>query len=795
MSTPIPGGKSEFRKRAGGNVQHQRHSSSSSLPRPGLGHPSPRTPAAPPLSGSPKQGKYVGAVPSMPPPFPVEQRSASFTSFTSQSSTGSLGYGQQQQQQQHQQQQQNSNNNDPRGSVSRSASYVASTNNNNAAYGSATAAAAAQLGGGGTNSTASGAGSYSGGGYGGMNGYSNGGMSSQHQQHQAQAQAQRRVSDNKYNKPNKRNRGSSSGVGMMIGCILLFVYSIIITAMYFSNNGATTTLLKQLDLSDTQMVVTKVEELQRKLQASESNRQRIERNTQSKSSSRINQLERENRLLEEERNKLKDVHVPEANEKLKTFGNREDAFADQIGWLMDSTRRESKRMVLERFGPGPHKVAMTFAVNIEPDGNEKNKDETTEIKKKYYKFVIELAPLELVPHAIHLFLEQVDHGLMEGTSFYLNGPHIVQAGPQPKWDDYYDGSDDELFNTMDGSDGHKKHVISSSAVNTIKKYENKVQSSQNEEHDDDEYEQSLDDFKNEASRTHRYSELGLDQLAFPDYHPDYPHTPWTVGFTGRPGGPDWYINKVDNTEGHGPGGQYQYMLKEQGDSCFGTISAEGSGRNALAGYVYQADTTADNSEWHHFLVTPVEIVEAIIMTKEPLLDHHLHLDENHMDSHKIYHNIPRKTEQGQEARKLRLAAEERRDQVAAVQAREKEEAEQQQQRQRQHDEWEQHTREQQKRDLEAEQQARGEEGRQELEQQQQRELEQHQRWEQHQQREREQREREQREREQREREQREREQRDRREPDIDSLREKRDAFSINKMNRPRIPNMDGATEA
>jgi len=208
-----------------------------------------------------------------------------------------------------------------------------------------------------------------------------------------------------------------------------------------------------------------------------------------------------------------------------------------------------------------------------------------------------------------------------------------------------------------GKEG-KKETIASGAIGTFKKYEDKVQSTKSE-YDDDEYERSQADYKYEASRTHRYAELGLDQLAFPDYSRDYPHTPWTVGFTGRPGGPDWYINKVDNTQGHGPGGQYQYLLTEQGDSCFGTISAEGSGRNALAGYVFQGDNTADNSEWHHFLVNAVEIVQAEILTKEPLLDHHLHLDENHMDSHKIYHNIPRKTEQGQEARKKKLAYEER----------------------------------------------------------------------------------------------------------------------------------------
>ena len=293
---------------------------------------------------------------------------------------------------------------------------------------------------------------------------------------------------------------------------------------------------------------------------------------------------------------------------------------------------------------------MTFLVDMNAD------DHADELPKpKRFKFQIDLAPLDLVPHAIHLFLEQVDHGLMEGTHFYLNGPHIVQAGPQPEYSDYLDGTDD-TFNTYDASNSADKHQLAKSAVDTINKYENEVKKF-NSEYDDDEYESPNDPQAEakEQSRKHAFTELGLDQLAFPDYSHDYPHVPWTVGFTGRPGGPDWYINKVDNTQGHGPGGQSQYALNEQGDSCFGTISIDGSGRNALAGYVYQADVYADNTEWHHFIHSPIEIVEAHILTKEPLLEEHLHLDP--LNSHTVYHNKPRKTERAQAARLVRLARE------------------------------------------------------------------------------------------------------------------------------------------
>ena len=277
---------------------------------------------------------------------------------------------------------------------------------------------------------------------------------------------------------------------------------------------------------------------------------------------------------------------------------------------------------------------------------------TFSVDSKRFKFQIDLAPLDLVPHAIHLFLEQVDHGLIEGTHFYLNGPHIVQAGPQPKYDEELDGTDD--YFSIDSSKPANKHNLAKSAVDTIDKYEIELNKHNAGGFDDDAYVPPTSEQEaNEQSRKHKFTELGLDQLAFPDYSYDYPHKPWTIGFTGRPGGPDWYINKVDNTQGHGPGGQYQYALNEQGDSCFGIISTEGSGRNALAGYVYQAEVYNDNTEWHHFLGSPIEIVEAHILTKEPLLDEHLHLDP--LNSHTVYHNKPRKTERAQAARLQRLA--------------------------------------------------------------------------------------------------------------------------------------------
>jgi hypothetical protein len=182
----------------------------------------------------------------------------------------------------------------------------------------------------------------------------------------------------------------------------------------------------------------------------------------------------------------------------------------------------------------------------------------------YYAIVLELAPLDAVPHAIHLFLEQVDHGLWDHTYFYLNTPHVIQAGPQVL----------EEEETLNGNEEYQRKSVLP------------------------------------------FSEPGLDMLAFPDYSEAFPHSQWTVGFAGRPGGPDFYINKVNNTQDHGPGGQWQHALHEQGDSCFAKVI---KGQDCLE-LMYAMPMRSDNyeeDEWAGFFKEAVEIVSGIVLTPKP----------------------------------------------------------------------------------------------------------------------------------------------------------------------------------
>lgn len=209
-----------------------------------------------------------------------------------------------------------------------------------------------------------------------------------------------------------------------------------------------------------------------------------------------------------------------------------------------------------RFGPGPHEVQFTFRYN-EVD----------------YDFIIEMAPLRTVPHAIHLFLEQVEHGLLNKAFFYLDSAHVIQGGP------------------------------------SVSRQEEAAAHARGEDW--------------ERTGANPYKDLGLDSLAFPDYSDEFSHQKWTIGFAGRPGGLDFYINKEDNSESHGPGGQVQHALDEQGDACFGRIT---KGQHHIQNILFNHPRYNDGSDWNDFYVDPIPIVRAEILTPRPAAGNHVDLE-------------------------------------------------------------------------------------------------------------------------------------------------------------------------
>eukprot|EP00591_Stephanopyxis_turris_P003944 CAMPEP_0195507348 /NCGR_PEP_ID=MMETSP0794_2-20130614/815_1 /TAXON_ID=515487 /ORGANISM="Stephanopyxis turris, Strain CCMP 815" /LENGTH=353 /DNA_ID=CAMNT_0040633999 /DNA_START=414 /DNA_END=1475 /DNA_ORIENTATION=- len=179
---------------------------------------------------------------------------------------------------------------------------------------------------------------------------------------------------------------------------------------------------------------------------------------------------------------------------------------DKITALKEYIQNESRREVLARWGPGPHQIRIDLEF---PEDN----GLAQHLKPPPPYLTIELAPLTMMPHSTHLFLEQVSQKLWEGCSFPFKTDHVIQAT-----------------------------TLSGDKNNPIK--------------------DNIASFENAR----------LDKLAFQEYHHLYPHDQYTVGFSGRPGGKHFYVNMINNTLAHGPGGQnQQHAVEKEADPCFAKV--------------------------------------------------------------------------------------------------------------------------------------------------------------------------------------------------------------------------------
>jgi cyclophilin family peptidyl-prolyl cis-trans isomerase len=202
-----------------------------------------------------------------------------------------------------------------------------------------------------------------------------------------------------------------------------------------------------------------------------------------------------------------------------------------------------------------------------------------EFDDNQHEVIIELAPINLMPHAVHIFLSQISEGYWtRGTSAIVMNPgHVLQACPHPCLE----------TKALGGSYPGDPYVDMRHA--------------------------------------------GLDSVSFQEYHPEYPHEKYTIGFAGRPhSGPEFYINLMNNTLDHGPkqAKTVEEVVDEtalEPDPCFGKIisgfevidkiSEEGITRADLPDESKEKDGDDDNEEVlsDSLLIQPVMIVSMRII--------------------------------------------------------------------------------------------------------------------------------------------------------------------------------------
>jgi cyclophilin family peptidyl-prolyl cis-trans isomerase len=179
----------------------------------------------------------------------------------------------------------------------------------------------------------------------------------------------------------------------------------------------------------------------------------------------------------------------------KWIEHRQDALLHKVYNLQAYIQEGSRKRVIEKYGPGPHHVRF---------------DVKSREGRKPGTFMVRMAPLSTVPHAVEAFLDMVTDKVWDNTVFYSHHTqdHVIAAAPI-------------VYGTF-------------------------------------------------QSKDHQMESLGYEGVSFPEYSDSFPHKQYTLGFAGN--GPNFYINPIDNAEHHGPGGiQRHHDLSTDADPCFGEI--------------------------------------------------------------------------------------------------------------------------------------------------------------------------------------------------------------------------------
>ncbi|KAG7350649.1 cyclophilin type peptidyl-prolyl cis-trans isomerase [Nitzschia inconspicua] len=161
--------------------------------------------------------------------------------------------------------------------------------------------------------------------------------------------------------------------------------------------------------------------------------------------------------------------------KLKYSQTKADKLKTQVSEI-------SKRDAIAKYGSGVIRVQLDLIFRLDKDGKPL-------LDTGPHTLVMEMAPIDLMPHSVYTFLEMVSSGLLDGCSFILNALHVLKAAPLP-----YDGT-------------------------------------------------------SASDKARSFLEQGLESVAFREYSPDFPHSKYTVGFAAD-GSPSFYINTEDNADIH-----------------------------------------------------------------------------------------------------------------------------------------------------------------------------------------------------------------------------------------------------
>jgi len=225
----------------------------------------------------------------------------------------------------------------------------------------------------------------------------------------------------------------------------------------------------------------------------------------------------------------------------------EEALISRMDILEEHIQHTSAKLAVQKFGADPYRVKVTL----------------TDIYRSTSYFVIELAPLSEMPHAVYHFLQMVDQNLWDGLSFILGHGTASSTTMQP----------------------------------TVDYWVAKPLMVEKEHH-------------HPSWESKRFEDANLTHLSFTEHSTKYPPAgkyKYSVAFSGHPGGPSFYIRMDDAEE--------SVIDVHQQPSTFGTVV---EGTDILDRYwslsahqnLDQANDRKD-IESHHLELLTIESMELI----------------------------------------------------------------------------------------------------------------------------------------------------------------------------------------
>mmetsp|Transcript_29324 Transcript_29324/g.45598 ORF Transcript_29324/g.45598 Transcript_29324/m.45598 type:complete len:417 (-) Transcript_29324:162-1412(-) len=154
--------------------------------------------------------------------------------------------------------------------------------------------------------------------------------------------------------------------------------------------------------------------------------------------------------------------------RLSSVEQREEALMDDSARLREFIQMQSRLDALEKFGEGPYRIYVEMGFHEDEqridEWRANNPDALImpdDVRVGPYKFIIKLAPLDLMPHSVHMFLQMVSLNLYEGIRFNLNPGHVIMTASSLEQKEAFDdsGYSHLSFSEHHPEYPHKRHTI------------------------------------------------------------------------------------------------------------------------------------------------------------------------------------------------------------------------------------------------------------------------------------------------------------------------------------------------